>query len=69
LEAEKAGETVYRNAFNLLKTGTEHWKTNYQGSIANPTELNKTLNQSAQDSKVGLRSQSVGKNINKNLIS
>lgn len=32
-EAELAGQPSYKNGFNMLKTGTEHWKTNYQGSI------------------------------------
>lgn len=35
-EAEKDGQPSYRNGFNLLKTGTEHWKSNYQGSVCQP---------------------------------
>lgn len=68
IEAEKTGESAYRNGFTLLKTGTEHWKTNYQGSISNAAEMSKTMNQSAKDSKLPLRSQSTGKTLNKNLI-
>lgn len=40
-EAEKDGQPEYRNAFKLLKTGTEHWKSNYQGSVCEPAEQNK----------------------------
>jgi hypothetical protein len=44
----------------LLKTGTEHWKTNYQSSVCEPASNNKTFSQ--------IKSQSTGKNQNKNLI-
>lgn len=30
IEAEKTGQEEYRQGHNLLKTGTEHWKSNYQ---------------------------------------
>jgi len=38
VEAEKDGQPEYRNAFKLLKTGTEHWKSNYQGSVCDPAK-------------------------------
>lgn len=40
VEAEKDGQPSYRNGFNLLKTGTEHWKSNYQGSVCQPVADN-----------------------------
>ena len=33
LEAEMGTQPGYRAGHNMLKTGTEHWKTNYQGTI------------------------------------
>jgi len=33
VEAEKDGQPAYKTGTNLLKTGLEHWKTNYQASL------------------------------------
>jgi hypothetical protein len=38
IEAEKERQPSYRNGFNLLKTGTEHWKSNYQSSVCEPAQ-------------------------------
>ena len=69
VEAEKEAVPDYKKGFNPLKTGTEHWKTNYQADIV-ATAMNQTLSGSNRDPKFStMRSQSTGKTSNnKNLI-
>lgn len=44
-EGEKYGNGgTTKNGYNLLKTGTEHWKSNYQASIGQAALLNRTQN-------------------------
>ena len=65
-EAEKAPEPGYRTGFNMLKTGTEHWKTSYQGSIGQSAQFNRTYSQ-GQKTLSHARNQSTGKPNNKQL--
>lgn len=61
-------EPSYRKGINLLKSGTEHWKTNYQAEIAAPVQK-QTLDASKNNSKFStIRSNSTGKLMNSNLV-
>ena len=68
VEAEKDGQPSYRNGFNLLKTGTEHWKSNYQGSVCQPAvdNMNSTNKSGAGGfNKKGETSNQMGETSNK----
>jgi hypothetical protein len=48
----------------MLKTGTEHWKSNYQGSVCDPAKESRGFNKTVShiNGKVGqTRAQSTGK--------